>query len=354
MTIMQANFSPSVNIVRDYNNEVNYILTANSQRIFSQIVNDYQIGIRSFNIIGSYGTGKSAFMLALEQYLKGKKNHFDKINGHFKQSYKFEFLNFIGEYASIVDTFANYFLIDKDISSSQFIVRKLDAYYQQLADENTCLTIVVDEFGKFLEYASSHDPERELYFIQQLAEYANDPHKNILLITVLHQSFDEYSRKLNRAQRQEWEKVKGRLKEVVFNEPVEQLLFLAADRIKEKEFQLPKNLNPTHLLNAIERSKVFPLLTEISTEFAKKLYPLDILTAAILTLALQTYGQNERSLFTFLESDDHLALRYFNSEKTPYYKLLYLNYEKNYFVHFLLVIVFLRKGYCFIYVNHFC
>lgn len=38
---------------------------------------------------------------------------------------------------------------------------------------------------------------------------------------------------LTEVQRQEWNKVKGRFQEIVFNEPVEQLLYLAARRIKQ-------------------------------------------------------------------------------------------------------------------------
>ncbi len=45
-------------------------------------------------------------------------------------------------------------------------------------------------------------------------------------------------------------------------------------------------------------TKLFPL------ELAKKLYPLDVFSAKTLTLAIQKYGQNERSLFTFLVSNN--------------------------------------------------
>lgn len=321
MVIMRSKFSPSINIIRDYNNEIDYILTTNSQRIFSQIVHDYQIGTRSFNIIGSYGTGKSAFLLAFEQHLKGKKNYFDKINNNFNKIKYFKFLNMIGEYSSIIDSFANNLNLNTKNLSSQTIIKKLDTYYKKLANKNICLVILIDEFGKFLEYASANDPEKELYFVQQIAEYVNDPQKNILFITVLHQSFDEYSRKLNKAQRNEWEKVKGRLKEIVFNEPVEQLLFLASERIYQKNIKHPKNIKLTYLLDTIKKSNVFPLRTTISVDLAKKLYPFDILSASILTLALQTYGQNERSLFTFLESENSNGLSHFNSKKAPYYNL---------------------------------
>ncbi|MBK6883720.1 MAG: hypothetical protein IPH05_12385 [Flavobacteriales bacterium] len=40
-----------------------------------------------------------------------------------------------------------------------------------------------------------------------------------------------------------------------------------------------------------------------SKEELAKLYPLDLVTVHTLTKALQAYGQNERSLFTFLRSE---------------------------------------------------
>ena len=73
---MAINFSPSINIIRDANKDIAYLPTPNTERIFQQIVNDYKIGTRSFNIIGSYGTGKSAFLLAFEKNLKGERLDF--------------------------------------------------------------------------------------------------------------------------------------------------------------------------------------------------------------------------------------------------------------------------------------
>src|SRR5690606_23792426 len=38
------------------------------------------------------------------------------------------------------------------------------------------------------------------------------------------------------------------------------------------------------------------------------LFPLDVFSAITLTYSLQRYGQNERSLFTFLNTSDHLGI----------------------------------------------
>ena len=100
---MKTNFSPSINIIRDADKDLKYIPTSNTRRIFHQIVNDYKIGTRSFNIIGSYGTGKSAFLLNFERNLQGERKDFEAINGQFGNVNGFEMWNVIGEYTSIVD-----------------------------------------------------------------------------------------------------------------------------------------------------------------------------------------------------------------------------------------------------------
>jgi len=318
---MQNSFSPSINIIRDFNKEIEYISTPNTKRIFQQIVDDYKLGIRSFNIIGSYGTGKSAFLLAFEHNLKGESNTFNSINGQFANVETFEFLNIVGEYNSILKTFAKNLDI-KTNTVSEEILGKIEQYCQEIKEQKACWVIVIDEFGKFLEYAAQNNPEKELYFIQRLAEYANDKSRNILFITTLHQNFGTYAQKLGLSQRREWEKVKGRLKELTFNEPVEQLLNLAAHYIESKfSDNIDKN-NIKSLVSIINKTHTFPQNQgRLTKDLAYKLLPFDPLAAAVLTLALQKYGQNERSLFTFLISNDRFSINNYDKKQNPYYNL---------------------------------
>lgn len=67
--------------------------------------------------------------------------------------------------------------------------------------------------------------QKRTIFLQTLAEFVNVSSRNVILITTLHQNFGSYAHKLTETQRNEWLKVKGRFKELVFAEPVEQLLF---------------------------------------------------------------------------------------------------------------------------------
>lgn len=324
---MANNFTTSVNILRDAERDFNYIPTPNAGQIVSQIVNDFKKGIHSFNIVGTYGTGKSSFLLALEQSLKGTKRYFEP---NFIANPTVDFIKIVGSYTSIVEQFADIFEITTNKNKHENILSEIFNRYYAL-DNNGILFILLDEFGKFLEYASKHNPENELYFIQQLAEFCNTPKHNIILITTVHQSFESYAYSLNNGQKQEWTKVKGRFREITFNEPVEQLLYLASEYVADNFDDVPKKSTIENCLKLAADTKSFNFNKDFLSVIATKLYPLDILAATTLTLSLQRYGQNERSLFTFLESTDHTGLAKFNKEENPFYNLScvydYLNFN---------------------------
>ena len=316
---MATKYTPSVNILRDKDGEVNYLPTPNAVRVASQIATDFKNGNRTFNVIGSYGTGKSAFLWALTRTVQGKQ-HFFNIDG--LEDYKVEVLPFVGEYRSVSEFFAHQFCDENGDVPPEQIFAEIFHRYHQLGKKNGLLVLLVDEFGKFLEYASKNNPEKELYFLQQLAEFVNNPAHNIFLVTTLHQNFDAYSFSLNGAQRQEWLKVKGRFREITFNEPVEQLLLLAGERLSQKpEFKLNVK-NVAKAADLYLQAKAFPLNPEFASNLASKLFPLELFSASVAALAMQRYGQNERSLFSFLEDTNYTGIhRRYDEKRNPFYDL---------------------------------
>ena len=140
-------------------------------------------------------------------------------------------------------------------------------------------------------------------------------------MTTVHQNFDAYAIHLESSQRQEWTKVKGRFKEITFNEPVEQLLFLASEHLEEKQSTRKKEKKIKELVDLLTVSQVFNTSKDYINGIAKKLYPLDPISSYVLTLSLQKYGQNERSLFSFLESTDHTGLYQHSILKDGFYSI---------------------------------
>jgi len=309
-------YSPSRNIERDTFSSIQYISTPNAKNVSANIINGIKTGFHSFNIIGTYGTGKSSFLMAFEENLSKANNLlFDRL-GSFDSDASFDFLNIVGDYSSLQQLIRA--KLGFDVKRNFF--ESFDHYYAANFSNNQYLVIVIDEFGKVLEHAANNNPEEELYFIQQFSEHINDPAKNIYLLTALHQNFSSYSFRLSKSQRNEWEKVKGRFKEVVFNEPVEQLLFLASNYLQEngpaKKSQNRDNYRRLYNL-AFDSSFINKSVT-LSEKLVENIFPMDLFSAYILTLAIQKYGQNERSLFSFLESEDSNGLKHFipSSDKT--------------------------------------
>lgn len=325
---MANKFTTSINIIRDSEREFQYIPTPNAKQVVNQIVNDFKKGIRSFNIVGTYGTGKSSFLWAFEQSVKGAKRYYDP---KFLDNAQYDFVKIIGSYSSIVEHFANVFEVQSEKNQQENILAEIFHRYHSIKKNNKILFILIDEFGKFLEYASKYNPEKELYFIQQLAEFCNNPEYNVVLISTVHQNIESYAFGLNNNQQQEWTKVKGRFREITFNEPVEQLLYLASEYVSENFENKSSKTAIDSCLNLTINTKAFNFNNDFLAEIASKLYPLDVLSANVLTLSLQKYGQNERSLFSFLESSDHTGLAKFNKKENPFFNLAnvydYLNFN---------------------------
>lgn len=315
---MATKFSTSTNIIRDTDRELKYFPTPNAIQVVNQISNDFKTGFRTFNIIGSYGTGKSSFLWAFEQTLKRKKAFFEAT---FLNQPNVGFIKLVGEYKSLKSTLKDFLNIDSEEIIAENIFSEIFNRYHDLGDKNPLLFILIDEFEKFLEFASKNDPESELYFIQQFAEFVNNPENNIVLITTVHQNFDAYSIHLDARQRQEWSKVKGRFKEITFNEPVEQLLFLAAEHLSDKSSNKSPIKEIKFLTDSLISSKAFDVNEKNIRSISEKLFPLDVLSAYVLTIAIQRYGQNERSLFSFLETTDETTFDIISKGKTNFYSI---------------------------------
>lgn len=312
-------FNLSTNISQGVNDNFNYIVTPNAQKVYGNIVDSFQAGIHSFSIIGTYGTGKSSFLMALEQDLLKDKSRLVSKKQVFANAESFEFMNIVGDYSSLST------LLSKELSinpsdDSKNIFSALTKLLTRLKSLNKFLFIFIDEFGKILEHAANNNPEKELYFLQTLAEFVNVSSRNVILIITLHQNFGAYSYKLTETQRNEWLKVKGRFKELVFAEPVEQLLFLAAESLtKSKVMTDEAKENFLEVFSLAKKNKI--ISESLTLRTSKMLYPLDAVAASCLTLAIQRYGQNERTLFSFLHDTASNSINGFIPNDTTTYNL---------------------------------
>jgi hypothetical protein len=174
---------------------------------------------------------------------------------------------------------------------------------------------VVDEFGKNLEAYVDSPAKGDPYILQALSELGQGSDAlPIFIITLQHLSFDEYVQGTTVAQRREWAKIQGRFQDIPFIESALQSRRLVASVFTQKDSSIKTRYKKWLDVNKtlLEESGLGDIAKSPDTVNA---YPLDPLTLAVLPPLCSRYGQNERTLFSFLASKEKSSVASYMTEK---------------------------------------
>ncbi len=180
------------------------------------------------------------------------------------------------------------------------------------------LLIIIDELGKFLEFAALHPERQDVYFLQQLAELATrSGPEPIFMIGLLHQGFNAYAHQLSQSAQKEWEKVAGRFEELLFDQPLDQVTHLISAALNITEYPRGAASRAREAMQSATALGWFGLDAGVSAlaEIAPTLYPLHPTIIPVLVRLFSRFGQNERSLFSFLLSNEPFGLQDFASRE---------------------------------------
>ena len=195
-----------------------------------------------------------------------------------------------------------------------------EALEKIFASTGAGLLLIVDEAGKALEFAAQQPARGDVYLLQALAEAAARSNGvPFVLLTVLHQSFNEYAYRLGSSDRNEWAKVQGRFGELAFREGGDQIIRLTAAAIN-RTGRRPATEGWERVVSATaawvaertgwNRSQL--------TQHLDACWPVHPVTAALLgPLFRGRLAQNERSLFAFLSAGEPLSFRDFLRTQGP-------------------------------------
>jgi hypothetical protein len=158
------------------------------------------------------------------------------------------------------------------------------------------LVVFIDEMGKFLEAAAQDGTD--IYFFQQLAEAASRSDRRLIVIGVLHQAFEEYAHRLSHQMRDEWAKIQGRYVDLAVNTAPEEQIDLLSRAIEAKKPQKPGPIAKTVAKIVRPDAEHLPVTLEAC-------WPLHPAVACLLgPISRRRFGQNQRSLFGFLNSSE--------------------------------------------------
>ena len=331
-----------------------FILHDTGKKVLNQIANSLTTTNQcAFTLTGPYGTGKSSLALYLQALIsdnnKIKKLALNKSKFSAKSSFakvflarkKWFVLKLIGSkndpaqaFAETINQTVKKSWISKGIPSAlktktkptvAGVIKGLTNLTLELHKKKYGLLVVTDEMGKYLEYVSGVGSDINLF--QEIAEnFSNLKLKKQgfpLFIGVLHQPMEEYASALGRSVQEDWQKVQGRFEDIPFSINSEEAVNLIAKAInrKSKANGKIKNLSRTigKLINGGKSNS--SLINAIS-----QCYPLHPLVSLLLSpLSKQRFSNNERSIFSFLNSGEPNGFLHFlknsNSKKENLYTL---------------------------------
>ena len=258
--IIKLNFdyNKSVNIL--FNENIDYIETASSKKALKAL--KYH---NALALIGPFGSGKSAFMLYLDNLIKQKK--------------------FLEDYKSIKIVADNRSFLE----NLQDVLNKasLKDILKSIKDKK--IVFLIDEFGKFLE--------NDALDIQSFVEFVNKD-KNLKIVVALHKSFSEYKK--------DFSKIQGRFENIIFRDDINESVkilkkaILHLDKVKSKKYIKKITSNKDYL----------------------DLAPLHPFSVSAIIEIFNKFFQNQRSIFSFLFSNEKGGFSEFlNKENEKLYSL---------------------------------
>ncbi|MCY3932405.1 MAG: hypothetical protein OXH70_11855 [Acidobacteria bacterium] len=320
MVAVRGRFHRSVHLARDWDSgfEREFFATPALVEIAEQIVGELgrPRGTRAWTVTGPYGAGKSAFALFLARLLASRQPANEAARAlrsrRLGDAPPLLPLLIQAERAplapAILAAVAEAPELGLGRRSRQFSSRPsgcVDLLVEAAARSEGGVALIVDELGKYLEYAASR-PNEDVFLLQQLAEAAARCDKPLLFVSVLHSGFGDYVAAGDPARRAEWQKVQGRFRDVSFSLPAEQLLQLVGHAI-ERRLPRPDERAYRRRLRALAEK---PGLREAAAWKGAEAsllgcLPLHPVTALLMwPLFRSKVAQNERSLFAFLSSHE--------------------------------------------------
>lgn len=174
-------------------------------------------------------------------------------------------------------------------------------------ENNLGVFIIYDEFARFLQGLSKDRFNEAMQDIQDLAELSNRS-KFIHFLLITHKSLRHYFTNDNNEYFKEFQRIEKRFSQYLIKSDQATFLRIAEIIISENVEQKP--IIQMEVFNRIQGlMRKYPLFPSINQTEREKLvirgmYPLHPVALFLLPNLTRVFGQNERTLFTFLESQE--------------------------------------------------
>ncbi|MBU1142069.1 MAG: hypothetical protein KKH92_00325 [Firmicutes bacterium] len=217
-----------------------------------------------------------------------------------------------------------------DIDFNISLVEILESVCKQLDKKNMGIFLVYDEFGRYLQEIKDLEVNKLMQDMQNLAELANNGLNNLNMLFITHKPISYYFSSLDQANRSEFSKVEKRYKTYDIKSDYLTFLSILTGFMAEKLNQNINSINDDFISKSRKYNPFSGIVsdTELDNLIIKKLSPLHPITTFLLPKISSVFGQNERTMFSFLADKSKFGLSGFLEQNDSIY---YPDYLIDYF-----------------------
>lgn len=344
----------AVDILRDIDDVralEGYVLTPSVRDGLRRVVAGLEVGSsqRAFRVTGPYGSGKSSFGLLLARVFRegseggAATDLAGKLLGK-QRVPAYRPVVIAGRRASLTADLA---VAVRDVARAEFgekdelaamAAREVDRLSapagsdaktvldclarcseRLFKERGHALLLLIDEMGRYVEFAVSNPGREDASVFQQLAERASGSRRGGLgVIGFLHHRFGDYVATLGDWVEGEWRRSSERYEEVAFHESHEQLLYLLSEALIAPKAHTAAVRKAARLqFREAGQRGLFTLPSDDLATIGERLYPFQPGALACLWSCSRRFGQNERSVFAFLQSSEPFGYQDF-AHRTKY------------------------------------
>lgn len=209
-----------------------------------------------------------------------------------------------------------------DIDYDHSFMSQMEYISSILQENNLGIFIVYDEFARFLQGLSNVKYNEAMQDIQDLAELSNRLN-NIHFLLITHKSLRHYFGAENEEYIKEFQRIEKRFRQYLIKSDQATFLRIAEIIISENIDRKPPIQEQlfNHVQGLMRKYPLFPSInqTERDELVIRGMYPLHPVALFLLPHLTRVFGQNERTLFTFLESQETGGLINHISKSNGYY-----------------------------------
>lgn len=209
-----------------------------------------------------------------------------------------------------------------DIDYDYSFLSQMEYLTAVLQDNNLGIFVVYDEFARFLQGLNTARFNEAMQDIQDLAELANRS-SSIHLLLITHKSLRYYFSSSNEDAAKEFQRIEKRFSQYLVKSDQVTFLRIAeiilTENLNQKPIISTKEFNSTREM--LRKYPLFPSInqTERDELVVRGMFPLHPVTIFLLPNLTRVFGQNERTLFTFLESQETGGLLNHINKTNDYY-----------------------------------